>query len=61
MAFDLLAGYNKVKNVCFWGAHVGDEGLLALADLLQVRSCSSPKPPPDPITCARMRRHAQCR
>eukprot|EP00873_Tetraselmis_striata_P015127 jgi/Tetstr1/435391/TSEL_002648.t1 len=39
MAFDLLAGYNKVKNVCFWGAHVGDEGLLALADLLQ--SCGN--------------------
>lgn len=39
MAFDLLAGYNKIKNVCFWGGHVGDQGLLALADLLQVRCC----------------------
>ena len=41
---DMLAGYSKVKNLCFWGAAIGDGGLLALADLLQ----ASPKHPPFP-------------
>jgi hypothetical protein len=33
--FDMMAGYSKVKNLCFWGAAIGDGGLLALSDLLQ--------------------------
>lgn len=32
----MLAGYSKVKNLCFWGTSIGDGGLYALADLLQV-------------------------